>query len=131
MERSRFGSPTDVAKFLSSLVDSSAISGRFFVLIDDIREIDDRAIHPVLKRMLSANVRFVAVGDSFRRVGVSNPLLIALRAARASLHLQPTPREIAEITQSRSSIRPGVEMPPGRGVLLLNRSPVVVQTYLC
>ena len=130
-EQGSFGNPTDVARFLDSLVDSSRILERLFVLIDDIREIDDRAVHPVLKRMLSENVRFVAVGDSFRRVGVSNPLLTALRDTRCSLHLQPTPREIAEITQSRSSIRPGVEMPPGRGVLLLNRVPVVVQTYLC
>ena len=124
-----FGVPNDIGTYLSSLIDSQRTAGSLSVLIDDVRDIDDRSIHPVLKRMLSQNVRFIAAGDSFRRVGVSNPLLTALRDTRTSLHLQPTPREITEITQTRSVIRPGVEMPPGRGVLLLNRVPVVVQIY--
>ena len=130
-ERSRFGNAGEIAQFLSSLVDSAMISGRLVVLVDDVQELEDRAMNLVLKRMLSENARFVAVGNSFRRVGVSNPLLTALRDARSSLHLQPTPRDVAEVTQNRSSIRPGVEMPPGRGVLLLNRVPVVLQTYWC
>lgn len=129
-DRSFFGVPSDVTAYLASLPDSLSTDSQLFVLIDDIGDIDDRSVHPVLKRMLAQNTRFIAVGDSFRRVGVSNPLLTALRDTRTSLHLQPTPREVAEIAQARSVVRPGVEMPVGRGVLFLNRVPVVVQTFV-
>lgn len=130
-ERGLFGAPREIATFLTSLMESSPVEGMLFVLIDEIRDIEDRSIHPVLQRMLSHNVRFVAVGDSFRRVSMSNPLLPVLRDTRTSMHLQPTSREIAEVIQTRFALRPGLEMPPGRGVLVMNRMPVVVQSFLC
>lgn len=127
-KRGVFGNVDDVAAFLE-LLESAEKTDGFHVLIDDANDLDDRSIHGVFGRLLAQNTRFIAVGESFRRVGVSNPLLTILRDTRASLHLQPEAREIAEISQTRFSVRPGVEMPRGRGVLLLDRMPIVVQTF--
>ena len=122
-----FGSAEQVASNLSDLEPTEA-SG-LHILIDDIDDLDDRALHRAFGDLLSSNGRFIVTGSSFRRIGVSKPLMTALRDTRASLHLQPDAREITEVLQVRFAVRPGIEMRPGRGVLVMNRQPIVLQTF--
>lgn len=60
-----------------------------------------------------------------------NPLLDGLRKARRQLFLQPDGiMELFTLIGVRAPLRPGVRMTPGRGVLVIDRVPLVVQVAM-
>ena len=57
-----------------------------------------------------------------------DPLLNEVRKARRALYLQPDdPVELFQTIGVRPPIRPGTPMPPGRGVLVIDRRPTLIQ----
>jgi S-DNA-T family DNA segregation ATPase FtsK/SpoIIIE len=57
-----------------------------------------------------------------------DPLLNEVRKARRALYLQPDdPVELFQTIGVRPPIRPGTPMPPGRGVLVVDRRPTLIQ----
>ena len=60
-----------------------------------------------------------------------NPLMNLARQSRRQLFLQPADAtEFLHVTGMKAPVRPGVEMPAGRGVLIVDRQPSVVQVAL-
>ena len=56
-----------------------------------------------------------------------NPLLNVLRRSQRVLVLRPDdPSDFLATTGVKLSIRPGTDVPPGRGVLLVDRVPTIV-----
>jgi len=59
----------------------------------------------------------------------SNPYFAEIRGARTQLVMQPVDaREVQDASNVRPDIRPGMAMPVGRGVLIADRLPIVLQT---
>jgi hypothetical protein len=97
------------------------------VLIDDLDLLDDPALDKASARLLAAGPRWAAATVGVRGY-TTNVLAQELRRARTVLHLQPAgSREVQEVTGANPSIRPGLALPPGRGVLVVNRHATVIQ----
>jgi S-DNA-T family DNA segregation ATPase FtsK/SpoIIIE len=98
------------------------------LVLDDLDALDDPELLPTFEQLArDDSVRLVAAMEP--RVGfTTNPLLTVVRRARRHLVLQPDdPAEFLQLTGTRLAVRPGLRMPPGRGVLLVDRIPTVVQ----
>jgi len=125
---------TPVLDELATLVDSfgGGIQPRVLV-VDDLDAIDDPMLGPLWERLAKAeDLRVVATIESRNAGGFSmNALLNEVRKARRSLYLQPEdPLEFFQTTGVKPPVRPGTPMPPGRGVLLVDRRPTLVQVAL-
>jgi S-DNA-T family DNA segregation ATPase FtsK/SpoIIIE len=100
------------------------------LLIDDLDRIDDPQLGQRLDR-LSASERLRVVGalESRSMIGYTTSALVTLlRRSRRQLVLQPhDPGEFLQSTGVKLPSRPGLRMPPGRGVLLTDRTPSIVQ----
>ncbi|MCP3988046.1 MAG: hypothetical protein GY724_03155 [Actinomycetia bacterium] len=132
--QSCFGGATELSGFLNELAESIGQatpalgrSPRRIMVIDDVDLIEDPGLDRALVRLLEAGVRFVAATSSMRGYSTS-PLSQAMRKTRTILCLCPAgSRDVHETTGFPAPIRPGLTMPPGRGVLVANRVPTVVQ----
>ena len=85
---------------------------------------------PLWERLLRSDaLRVVATIETRNMGGFSmDPLLNEVRKARRALYLQPDdPVEFFQTTGVKPPIRPGTPMPPGRGVLVVDRRPTMVQ----
>ena len=103
------------------------------LLVDDLDLLDDLALAHVWDRVArSPHVRIVAAIDVAAMAGfTSNPLAGLLKRSRQMLLLRPDePGQFLQLTGSRLDLRPGVPLVPGRGVLLDDRVPRVVQVAL-
>jgi DNA segregation ATPase FtsK/SpoIIIE, S-DNA-T family len=101
---------------------------RRVLVLDDLDALDDPALVPVLERFArDESIRLVAAMEP--RIGfTTNPLVALARRSRRQLVLQPDdPAEFLQLTGTRLVLRPGLRMPPGRGVLLVDRVATVVQ----
>ncbi|MGI9612998.1 MAG: FtsK/SpoIIIE domain-containing protein, partial [Acidimicrobiales bacterium] len=97
------------------------------LLADDLDVLDRRELEPSFADFCALGLRWVASTATLRAYS-ANPLVQELRRARSLLWLRPeTPREIQELTGVAPLIRPGLPMPPGRGVLVANRRATVLQ----
>ena len=100
------------------------------LLVDDFDVLDDLSLMMLWDRLAKHDdLRVCAAIESRALQGFSqNPMLGELRRSRAILLLQPTDAaEIVQATGTRVSLRPGLQMVPGRGVFLADRQPTVVQ----
>lgn len=125
---SAFGA--DVVPLLERLVGLGEASERRFVVVDDADTLDDPVLATIAARLMNDDsVRFVVSLEARSMSGfTANPLVGAARRARRLLVLQPDdPAEVLQISGVRVSLRPGVSMPPGRGVLLVDRTPTLLQ----
>ncbi len=97
------------------------------VFVDDAARFDGSLVEPLLERAVrSSTVRLVVAVDS----RILGPMYVAgwlgdLRRTRQVLALQPVPGDIQ--TAAGFALRPGLEFPAGRGVLMTERRSVVVQ----
>jgi S-DNA-T family DNA segregation ATPase FtsK/SpoIIIE len=97
------------------------------LLIDDLDLLEDPVLDPPAARLASAGVRYAASTVSLRGYS-ANAIAQDMKKARALLYLRPPGgREVQEATGSAPRIRPGLPMVPGRGVLVVNRVPTVLQ----
>ena len=97
------------------------------LLIDDYDLLEDPVLDQPMGRLLSAGVRFVASTTELRSYS-ANAFATEMRKSRAILYLQPAgDRQLAELTGTTVRLRPGLPLPAGRGVLLVNRAATVVQ----
>lgn len=131
--RSGFGRVDSLLPVLDELATTleafPSVAPRILV-IDDLDSLEDPAFGSVWERLAKADdLRVVATIETRSFSGFSmNPMLNELRKARRLLFLQPDdPIELFQLSGVRPPIRPGTSMPPGRGVLLVDRAPTVVQ----
>lgn len=97
------------------------------LLIDDADLLDEPALDPPLGALLARGLRWAASTASLRGYS-TNPLVQEMKKARTVLYLQPPgSREVQEVTGVNPRLRPGLPSTPGRGVLVVNRLPCVVQ----
>ncbi len=80
-----------------------------------------------MSRLLAIGVRFVVSTTELRNYS-ANALAKEMRKCRAILYLCPDDdRVLTEVTGTAVRRRPGLDFPPGRGVLVVNRTATVVQ----
>ncbi|HEY5662925.1 MAG TPA: FtsK/SpoIIIE domain-containing protein [Ilumatobacter sp.] len=100
------------------------------VIVDDLDDLDDPVLAAAVDRLAALDpVRLVAAVRTGSLCGyAAGPAIARLRRARRHLLLQPDdPGDFLQATGVRLDLRPGVAMIAGRGVLLSDRSPALVQ----
>ncbi len=124
--RCLLGRAPAVAAGLAELV--AADDGtRRFLLIDDVDLLDEPVLDAALGALLARGLRWAASTTSLRGYSTC-PLVQEMKKARTVLYLQPPgSREVQELTGVNPRLRPGLPSTPGRGVLVANRLPRVVQ----
>lgn len=128
-EQMAFGRLADIVPLLEEMATSiESFPGVDRVLIfDDVDQFDDRSMTASCEAIVEAGVRIVGSVSGLRGYG-SNPLYAEMKAARTQLVLRPEgPREVQELVGVMPDMRPGLAIPPGRGVLVVDRIPAVVQ----
>ena len=131
--RAAFGRADDVGALLDRVANLAAVAAsdeRIVLVVDDIDGFDDAALAPVWERLVASDaVRIVAALETRSMVGyTTNAAVTELRRARRMLVLQPDdPSEFLQLTGVKLPVRPGLAMVPGRGVLLVDRQPSIVQ----
>lgn len=129
--RTAFGG--DVVPALQRFVDEVANGGpdlRRVLVVDDADALDGPGHLDVLEHLVRLpDLALVVSMESRSMTGFTvSPLVGPARRARRLLVLQPDdPAELLQATGVRIRLRPGLTMPPGRGVLLAERVPTVVQ----
>jgi DNA segregation ATPase FtsK/SpoIIIE, S-DNA-T family len=99
------------------------------LLVDDADRLDDSTLQPLWTRLTGlGDLRLVAALETRAMSGyTTNPLLNVVRRATRLLVLRPDdPSEFLTATGVKLSIRPGIELVPGRGVLLVDRIPSII-----
>ncbi|HSP03077.1 MAG TPA: FtsK/SpoIIIE domain-containing protein, partial [Acidimicrobiales bacterium] len=133
LHRSAFGRPAaiqPVLEELAELLDGSPTAIPRVLAADDLDALEDASLNPLWERIAGHDaVRVVATIENRAFSGFSmNALLNEVRGARRVLVLRPDdPLELFQMTGVKAQIRPGTPMPPGRGVLLTDRIPTLVQ----
>ena len=131
--RSAFGRAAEVAPFLDQVATHLALGGpdhRVVLVVDDVDTFDDPILSPIFERLANADsLRVVGSLESRAMTGYTTSALVGLlRRARRLLVLQPEdPSAFLQATGVKLPTRPGLRMPPGRGVLLVDRTPTIVQ----
>ncbi|HKY16440.1 MAG TPA: FtsK/SpoIIIE domain-containing protein [Microthrixaceae bacterium] len=134
--RAAFGRTDTIAPVLDELatVSESLPGPRPRVLVvDDLDALEDTSLTGLWERLVRVDdLRIVATIESRSLGGFSmNAMLNEVRKARRALHLQPDDAvEFFQTTGVKAPIRPGTPMPPGRGVLVVDRRPTMVQVGL-
>ena len=136
-EHAAFGRPDQVAPVLDRLArrlaDRAMSTGparRSVLVIDDLDRFDDPLLGQLLDRVASADdLLVVAALESRSMAGYTTSAMVALmRRSRRQLVLQPDdPGEFLQMTGIKLPSRPGLRLPPGRGVLVSDRTASIVQ----
>ena len=131
LHRRAFGSIDDIVANLDELGEwatSEPASGHAPTLvIDDLDLLDQQALERPLARVAAAGIRWLAATTSATTYSM-NPFVQQLRRTRPLLYLQPeSGRNVHELTGVAATIRPGLPMPPGRGMFITDRRATVVQ----
>lgn len=115
-----------VAGGLAELVAADDGTPRF-LLVDDVDVLEDPVLDAALGALLAQGLRWAGSTASLRGYS-TNPVVQEMKKARTVLYLQPPgSREVQEITGVNPRLRPGLPSTPGRGVLIANRLPRVIQ----
>jgi S-DNA-T family DNA segregation ATPase FtsK/SpoIIIE len=128
-----FGKPEAIAPVLDELctiLESLPGDRPKVLVVDDLDALEDTVLNDYWERILRSDlVRVVATIENRSLGGFSmDPMLNEVRKARRALYLQPDdPMELFQTTGVRPPIRPGTPMPPGRGVLVVDRRPTLIQ----
>ncbi|PIE31719.1 MAG: hypothetical protein CSA55_05095 [Ilumatobacter coccineus] len=126
-----WGGVDRLADPLSAWVDRVEPTGGI-LLVDDADLLDDPRMTPLWERIIRCDRITVVVTAELAALTSfgAHPLIVDARRSRRFLVIQPDdPAEFFRMVGLRVTGRPGVELPPGRGFLLADRNPVVVQTY--
>ena len=131
--RSAFGRAEVVGALIDRVANLAAVAAadeRIVLVVDDLDALDDACLTPVWDRLVATDsIRIVAALETRSMVGyTTNAAVMELRRARRTLVLQPDdPSEFLQLTGVKLPTRPGLAMVPGRGVLLVDRQPSIVQ----
>jgi S-DNA-T family DNA segregation ATPase FtsK/SpoIIIE len=132
--RSAFGDPSDLSALAAELlgvIQTYPEVPRVLVIDDADRVLEDMAVMSAFDPLArSEAVRFVASLETSSAVAgyFQSMLMQQLKKVRRRLLLQPVDDgETQTVIGSRFPLRPGLAMPPGRGVLLADRTPVIIQ----
>jgi hypothetical protein len=132
--RSAFGDPSELAALAAELlgvIQTYPEVPRVLVIDDADRMLEDMAAMAAFDPLARSDaVRFVASLETSSVVAgyFQSMLMQQLKKVRRRLLLQPADDgETQTVIGSRFPLRPGLAMPPGRGVLLADRTPVIVQ----
>ena len=131
--RVAFGWADELAPVLDRLATQVAAgaAGRPPILVvDDADALDDPALAALWERLVHADgLRIVMSLEQRSMSGYTTSAVVnAARRARRLLMLQPDdPAEFLQVTGVRLPTRPGLRAVPGRGVLLADRQPTIVQ----
>ena len=130
---SAFGNVDDVGALLERAANLASLApseDRLVLVVDDLDAFDHPALAPAWERLVGADaIRMVAAIETRAMVGyTTNAALSELRRSRTMLVLQPDdPGDFLQLTGVRLPHRSGLAMVPGRGVLLADRRPAIVQ----
>ena len=100
------------------------------LLVDDLDRLDDPTLNPIWEQLADHDdFRMIATIESRSMTGYTASAVLNLaRRSRRLLVLRPDDAgEFLQMTGIKPPIRPGVSMPPGRGVLVTDREPTVIQ----
>lgn len=101
------------------------------LVIDDVDRLDDPSLAAVWDQLagFEDDLRIVAAVENRSMTGyTASAVLNVARRARRLLVLSPDDgSEFLQMTGIKAPIRPGIQMVPGRGVLVADRQPVVIQ----
>ena len=128
--------PTDLSNetvktFLEELAETHSAYQTIdrFLIIDDLDRFDDPSYNASFKKVADAGVRFIGSAISARSLGIGNPVTKQLKSPTAALLLKGEDEAtLTNLIGTRFRVRPGLEMVPGRGILLTNGSGTIVQT---
>jgi S-DNA-T family DNA segregation ATPase FtsK/SpoIIIE len=135
-ERSVFGRAEQMAPFLDRLANQVAMGpGECprVLVVDDVDRLDDPSLAMIWERLASLDdLRIVMSLESRSMSGYTSSAMVNVaRRARRLLVLQPDdPTEFLQLTGSKLSLRLGLRLPVGRGVLLVDRQPTTLQVAL-
>lgn len=118
---------------LCNLLDAGPSEARHVLLLDDVDTFDDMSLNPLWERLAKYDdLRVIASLETRSLAGyTTNPLLTALRRARRMVILQPDDAtEILQATGVKAPLRPGQRMVPGRGIVIADRAPAVLQVAM-
>jgi S-DNA-T family DNA segregation ATPase FtsK/SpoIIIE len=106
-----------------------AVDGEGRVLVvDDADDLDDAEAGRVEALASAGGVTVVAAFDSATVARAFAGLVPALKRGRRMLLLRPeSASEVDQLAGVRTRFRPGVTFPPGRGVLVVDRQPTLLQ----
>ena len=127
------GRPDDLVPVLDRLVNLFVLGTAprpRVLLVDDLDRLDDSALNSLWDQLSQIDeLRIIATMENRSMTGYSASAALNLaRRARRLLVLRPDDAsEFLQMTGIKPPIRPGVAMPPGRGVLVADREPTVVQ----
>jgi S-DNA-T family DNA segregation ATPase FtsK/SpoIIIE len=98
------------------------------LLVDDLASFDEPGMTTLWTSIAQTrNLRIVAARPVTTTPGY-HPLLARLRAARQLVFLQPDdPAQFMAVTGLRRSLRPGLDTPPGRAIVVADRNQTTVQ----
>lgn len=118
---------------LCDLLDEGPSATRHVLLIDDVDTFDDMSLNPLWERLAKYDdLRVIASLETRSLAGyTTNPLLTALRRVRRMVVLQPDDAtEILQATGVKAPLRPGQRMVAGRGIVIADRAPAVIQVAM-
>ena len=127
------GRPDDLAPVLDRLANLFVLGPGprpRVLLVDDLDRLDDPALNVHWDRLAELDdLRLVATLENRSMTGyTASSVLNLARRSRRLLVLRPDDAgEFLQMTGIKPPIRPGVAMPPGRGVLVADREPTVMQ----
>ena len=128
-----FGRPSELAPTLDVLANRIATSDATrppVLVVDDADALDDPVLAPLWERLTGFDhLRLVISLETRAMAGYTTSALVTTaRRARRLLVLQPDdPGEFLQTTGLKLHTRPGLRYPVGRGVLLVDRIPQIVQ----
>ncbi|TMK51011.1 MAG: hypothetical protein E6G66_06650 [Actinobacteria bacterium] len=132
--RSAFGDPSDLSALAAELlgvVQTYPEVPRVLMIDDADRVLEDMVVAGAFDPLARSDaVRFVASLETSSVVAgyFQSMLMQQLKKVRRRLLLQPVDDgETQTVIGSRFPLRPGLAMPAGRGVLLADRTPVIIQ----
>ena len=129
---SAFGKAPEVTALIDQL---TAAAEQFpdtvrYLLFDDVDRFDDMALNAPFKALLETGVRLCGSAAASRNLIGSNPVHRELKSARNLFVLKAEDDgAIQAAVGGRYSIRPGLAMTTGRGVLVSDGMAAVVQGY--
>ena len=100
------------------------------LLIDDLDRLDDPTLNPLWDQLADHDdFRMIATIENRSMTGyTASGMLNLARRSRRVLILRPDDAgDFLQMTGIKPPIRPGLAMPPGRGVLVADREPTVMQ----
>ena len=131
--RMAFGRPDELTPVLQQLADrvqAGTCERPPVLVIDDADTLDDPTLAPLWDRLTQLDdLRIVMALEQRAMTGYTTSAMVtAARRTRRMLVLQPDdPADFLQTTGVRLPSRPGVRMVPGRGILLADRQPSILQ----